>query len=276
MRIFIMGAGRVGRGLASALGASGLDVVGVHGRRTEPGVTSGELPPTVDRADVVMVTVRDAQLDGALREIAAAVGRRPIILHASGSTIPPALDELRARGHPAGTFHPLVPIAEPAHAAHRLRGAWIGIDGDPRALEAARTIAGSLGASTLEIPAGEKARYHAAAVLASNFPAVLASIAAELMGDAGIAPTDARAAVTALLRASVANLHDGVPAAVLTGPIVRGDVATVRAHLAALEGNAGVIAVYRALSAEAVRLLAADPSGDRRSLSAIDAALRDG
>jgi predicted short-subunit dehydrogenase-like oxidoreductase (DUF2520 family) len=274
MRVFILGAGRVGRGLSGALGASGVDIIGLHGRRAEPGITAGPLPTRADSADVIIVTVRDAQLEGALREIRDGVTTHAVVLHASGSASPAALDELRRRGHPAGTFHPLVPIAEPMHAAERLRGAWIGIDGDPAALAVSRAIAASLGASTLEIPNGEKARYHAAAVLASNFPAVLAGIAAELMRDAGIAPADARAAVTALLRASVANLHDGTPAAVLTGPIVRGDVETIRAHMAALGDDGGVLAVYRALSAAAVRLLADDPAADRTRLAAIDEALR--
>ena len=273
MRIFILGAGRVGRGLAGALGASGIRVTGLHGRRPAEGITTGRLPAAASEADVIMVTVRDAQLDGALGAIAQEVSGQPVVLHASGSMEPPALDELRRRGHSAGTFHPLVPIAEPSHAAERLRGAWIGIDGDAPAVECARAIAERVGASTLVIPAGEKPRYHAAAVIASNFPAVLAGIAAELMGDAGVAHADARAAVTALLRASVANLHDGEPAAVLTGPIVRGDVETVRAHLAALAQDADVIAVYHALSRAAVRLLAADPAAAPERLAAIEVAL---
>ena len=276
MRIFILGAGRVGRGLAGALATSSIEVSGLHGRRPEQGITSGPLPPAAEEADVIMVTVRDGQLDDALREIAASVASRPVVLHASGSASPAALGDLRNRGHAAGTFHPLVPIAEAAHAAERLRGAWIGIDGDPAALAASRVIAAAVGASTLEIPAGEKSRYHAAAVFASNFPAVLAAIAAELMGDAGISPADARSAVMALLRASVANLHDGEPAAVLTGPIVRGDIATIRGHLAALRDSDGILAVYRALSSQAVRVLAADDSTPRPGLAAIDEALRTG
>jgi predicted short-subunit dehydrogenase-like oxidoreductase (DUF2520 family) len=284
LRVFILGAGRVGRGLAGALHASGLDVVGLHGRRAAPGISAGPLPASVDTADVVIVAVRDAQLEGALLEIVAPLravassaprgasgvpAQRPVILHVSGSATPLALGELRARGHAAGTFHPLVPIAEPAHAGDRLRGAWIGVDGDAAAIEAGRTLARHLGASTLVIPEGEKPRYHAAAVFASNFPAVLAAMAAGLMSDAGVSTAEARGAVIALLRASVANLHDGEPAAVLTGPIARGDAATVRAHLEALEGDDLVVAVYRTLSAAAVRLLASDASADKASLREI-------
>lgn len=272
-----------------------MEVIGLHGRHSEPGITTGTLPATVDEADVVIVAVRDAQLEGALREIIAAERassslrqpsrptgsgggstHRPVILHVSGSSTPRALGELRARGHATGTFHPLVPIAEPAHAGDRLRGAWIGVDGDSKAIDAGRTLARHLGASTLVIPAGEKARYHAAAVFASNFPAVLAAMAGELMRATGVSTSEARSAVVALLRASVANLREGEPANVLTGPIARGDAATVRAHLDALAGDDLVVAVYRTLSAAAVNLLAADPSADHSRLAEIAAVLEEG
>ena len=252
-------------------------------------MTAGPLPGVVDDADIVIVAVRDAQLEGALHEIVSApragdtgIGAaatrppsvpRPVVLHVSGSSTPLALDDLRAQGHAAGTFHPLVPIAEPAHAGERLRGAWIGLDGDAAAIDAGRALARHLGASTLVIPAGEKARYHAAAVFASNFPPVLAAMAGELMHATGVSRSDARSAVTALLRASVANLHEGEPVSVLTGPIARGDAATVRAHLAALTTDARVLAVYRALSMAAVDLLAADPAADHARLAEIAAAL---
>ncbi len=274
-RVFILGAGRVGRGLAGALQAGGVEIVGLHGRRAEGGVSTGALPPTVLDATVVIIAVRDPQLDGALREIGDAVRHRPtVVLHVSGSATPPALAELRTAGNAVGTFHPLVPIAEPAHARERLRGAWIGIDGDVAAMTAARLLADRLDANTLVIPAGEKARYHAAAVLASNFPAVLAAIAAELMQAAGISTSDARGAVTALLRASVANLHEGEPAAVLTGPVARGDAATVRVHLTAIADDEIVLDVYRSLSLAAVRLMSAGSTPARETLGEIEAAIR--
>lgn len=84
---------------------------------------------------------------------------------------------------------------------------------------------------------------------------------------------DARSAVNALLRASVANLHEGDPATVLTGPIVRGDLVTVRAHLVALESDDLVSSVYQSLSLAAIRLLSADPSADRQRLAEIEDAL---
>lgn len=264
----------MGRGLAGALRDAGIEIVGLHGRRPGDGITAGALPQALATADIVIIAVRDPQLDAAVREVGEGLRDVPaIVLHVSGSAAPPALGDLRRAGHAVGTFHPLVPIAEPAHAAERLRGAWIGMDGDPRAMDAARALADSLGANTVVIPAGEKARYHAAAVLASNFPAVLAAIAAELMQAAGIGTADARGAVTALLRASVANLHEGEPAAVLTGPVARGDAGTVRAHLSAIADDAVVLDVYRSLSRAAVRLMAEAPTADRAKLREIASAL---
>ena len=271
--VFILGAGRAGRGLAGALRQAGVTVVGVHGRRADSEVTTGRIPAAARGAGIVVVAVRDRQLEDALRELLSALGAldesatRPVVLHLSGSATPRALADLRAAGCSAGTFHPLVPLADATRAAERLRGAWIGIDGDPAALEASRALAGRLGANVLNIPAGEKARYHAAAVLASNFPAVLAALAVKLMRAAGVPPEASRGAVDALLRASVANLEGADPAAVLTGPVVRGDVETVRAHLDVVRSDRLTLDVYRALSAAAVELLREHGMGDDTRLA---------
>ena len=257
-RVFILGAGRAGRGLARAFRVSGIDVVGLHGRREEhtpDAVTAGALPPSLRQATAIIVAVRDAQLDGALAEITAAhTERRAAVLHASGSAEPIGLRALRAVGHPCGTFHPLVPIADPDRAAELFKGAWIGVDGDAAAIAIADRLAGRLGAHTLRIPAGEKARYHAAAVLASNFPTVLATLAALLLTDAGVPPHESWDAVRTLMRGAVLNLDTDTPLAALTGPVVRGDAETVRRHLAALAGAPELRRVYVELSRAAVEI----------------------
>jgi prephenate dehydrogenase len=115
--VFVLGAGRAGRGLSRALRASGIDVIGLHGRRVElepDVVTAGPLPGTLAGASVVIVAVRDGQLDEALGELAGApLAAGAVVLHASGSAEPRGLTALRASGHPCGTFHPLVPLADP-------------------------------------------------------------------------------------------------------------------------------------------------------------------
>ena len=274
-RVFILGAGRAGRGLARALRASGVEIVGLHGRTPDPasGVTAGTLPEAVASATAILVTVRDGQLQDALGEVALApMGPGAVVLHASGSADPAALTAVRALGHPAGTFHPLVPLSAPARAAEILRGAWIGVDGDPAAMAVSCRLAEALGAGILEIPAGEKARYHAAAVIASNFPAVLAAVAIQLLQDAGVPNDQALPAVVSLMGAAVSNLLERDPADALTGPVVRGDVATIGRHLDALASNPGTLAIYRSISTAAVPL-AKQAGTDARLLAEIETLL---
>ena len=275
--VFILGAGRAGRGLSRALRASGVSVIGLHGRRTEDSpdvVTAGALPAAARAASVVIVAVRDGQLGQALGELAAAgLARGAVVLHASGSADPAELAQLRAQGHPAGTFHPLVPIADPGRAAALFRGAFVGLDGDDEAIEAGERLAARLGAHPLRIPPGEKPAYHAAAVIASNFPTVLAALAARLLVGLGVAERDAWEAIRALMRGAVANLESDTPAHALTGPIARGDPETVRAHLRALASHPETLELYRGLS-EAAVAIARDAGTSDAALARIEAMLR--
>ena len=261
--VFVLGAGRAGRGLARALRASGVAVVGLHARHAaadDPDrATAGSLPPALARAEVILLAVQDAALDAALAQLLGGATLAPgaVILQASGSASPERFADARDAGHPSGTFHPLVPLADPARAASLLRGGWVGIDGDPEARASARRLAATLGASVLEIPPGEKARYHAAAVFASNFPTVLAAIAERLMREAGVADAEGTAAVRALLAAAAANVASGDTRAALTGPVVRGDVLTVRRHLEAIAGDREARDVYVALSRAALGIVGA-------------------
>ncbi len=274
--IFVMGAGRAGVGLARAFRAAGVEVAGLHGRHEAggpDGVTAGALPPAFGRASVILVTVRDSQMGDALRELLAAhPAPGAVVLHASGSADPAMLGKVRREGHPAGTFHPLVPLSDAARAAEALTGAYIGVDGDQEARSVARALAGKLGASVVEIPPGEKGRYHAAAVIASNFPAVLLRVSERLLREAGISREDSAGAARALLRVAVGNIESGDPARVLTGPIVRGDADTVRSHVRALASDPEALAVYRALSLAALEL-ARESGTDSAKLAEVRAAL---
>ena len=258
----MLGAGRAGRSLAQAQAAQHTSIVGLHGRGAEPGaalpVTAGALPEALRQAGVVLVAVRDDQLEAALGELASAkLAPGAVVLHLSGSRDPHGLGALRALGHPSGTFHPLVPLAHPEVAASVLRGAWIGVDGDALAVAAAERLADALGAHTLRIPPGQKARYHAAAVFASNYPAVLAAMGERLLLESGVEAVAARGATLALLGGAMENLAHAAPDKSLTGPIRRGDVEAVRAHLAALADDPVALAAYRALARAAVDVMRA-------------------
>lgn len=266
--VFVLGAGRAGRSLAVALEHGGVEITGLHGRRADDGppkVSAGALPASIARANTLLLTVRDVQLDGAIHELLdAPLMPGAVILHASGATDPSGLAALRKRGHPCGTLHPLVPLASPERAVEVLRNAWIGIDGDPAAVHTAEVLTRALGARALTIPEGQKARYHAAAVFAANFPVVLSSVAGELLRTSGVPEHEARFAVHALMAAAVENVRDGEPVDVLTGPIARGDVDSVRRHLVALSGDPAVRAMYVVLARAALPLAQAQGTPPER------------
>ena len=251
----------------------------MHGKRPSGVATStGAIPPDAARANVVIVSVRDPQVDEAIAEISAAaadgrIARGSVILHTSAIAEPDGLAALNAAGFPGGTFHPLIPFSDPEISAELLRKGWIGIDGENAAKNASRRLAGHIGARTLEIPAGKKPAYHVAAVIASNFPVVLASVAGHLLHELGIPDASAYQAVESLLTGALANMKLTLPDDALTGPIVRGDAETVGKHLRSLKGHDAALKVYRALSAAAVEI--AERRGvDQKKLAAVAGLLR--
>ena len=254
-RAFVIGAGRVGRGLAQAFRSAGLQVLGVHARTPREGATtSGVLPRSMSEANVIVIAVSDTSLEAACHDLAVVARSRgtftpgTVVLYTSGSVTPDALNELRAAGSPCGTFHPLAPFASAERGATILRDGWVGIDGDPMACATSRRLAAAIGARTVNIPLGGKPLYHAAAVIASNFPVILAGLAARLLAEAGVEKRAAEQVTHRLMSGAVANLAHGSAMDVLTGPAARGDSEAIAAHRAALRHDADLLAVYDALT----------------------------
>jgi len=277
-RVFIVGAGRVGQGLARAFRIAGVDIVGVHGKRAAPGATShGPLPGDIARANTIILAVRDDQIEAALDQVLGAAPQGSpgsltsgsVILHTSGTAEPAALELVSGRGLSGGTFHPLVPFLDPERAPELLRGAWVGVDGDAAARSTSRRLAGHVGARTIDIPAGGKPTYHAAAVFSANFPIVLAAIGAELMQSIGVPAKSSESAVHSLMTAALSNATGKSPAEALTGPVARGDAVMVRKHLDALAGDDGALGAYRRLSLAALRI-ARERGTDPVALAAIE------
>jgi predicted short-subunit dehydrogenase-like oxidoreductase (DUF2520 family) len=264
-RVFIVGAGQVGRGLYKALRNSGIDVLGLHGRRPSAWTTSsGALPSTVANANAIIVAVRDNQIDDAVAGLInerqqgsrGRIASGTVVVHTSGGAEPELIPRLTEFGMSGGTFHPLIPFANADRVPDLLKHAWIGIDGDDPARATSRRLAGHLGARTLDIPAGGKSMYHAAAVMSSNFPVVLAAIASDVLTSLGIPERSAENAVHGLMEAAVTNLADSSAAEALTGPVVRGETETVIRHLTALRANPDARAVYKRLSLAALSIAA--------------------
>lgn len=260
MKVGIIGPGRAGLGLALALKKAGVTILGVHGRRNKtvprsiPFSVGGEAP-WLSRADVVLLAVRDDALAPLVSELLRASGRRrgQVFLHLSGALPAAELGPLKRRGARIGAMHPLMTVsADPRRAARHFQGAAFALEGDPAAVRAARRLARALGGEPVQIRARERAKYHAGAVFASNYVVAVLDIGQRLLEQAGFGEKAARRALAPLTRASVGNEAAHGPEAALTGPIIRGDLATVKRHLAALD--APTRALYRSLGTATVRL----------------------
>lgn len=230
--IAIVGRGRMGSALATALRGAGHRVDGPLGRGAD-----GAL------ARAVLLCVPD----GAIGEAAAAIARGPLVGHCSGAT---GLDVLGPRGGFA--LHPLMTVtADGASFA----GAGCAVAGsNEEALELARALAADLGMRTFVVGDADRAAYHAAASVASNFLVTLEGAAERLAASAGVP----REALAPLVRASVENWAAGGAGRALTGPIVRGDDATVaRQRDAVAERAPDLLPLFDTL-ADATRSLARD------------------
>lgn len=153
----------------------------------------------------------------------------------SGALGSAVLGAARDAGAIVLSVHPLQSFAGEEQAVRNLPGSVFSIEGDERGYEDARRIVEALGGEYFFISAAAKPLYHAAACVVSNYLVTVIDLGLGLMEAAGIPRRQALKAVLPLVQGTVANIATvGIPAA-LTGPIARGDAATVQAHLAAMQ-----------------------------------------
>jgi len=216
--VAIVGAGRLGSALARALRATGIEVAGPLAR--------GESA----EADVVLICVPDGEIAAA----AAAVGQGSarFVGHTSGAT---PIAALGSAGGEAFGVHPLQTFAG-GESADAFAGVGCAIAGfTDEATSVARELAERLGMQPFELADRDRAAYHAAASVASNFLVTLQHAAEELAAGAGLERHEARALLAPLVRSTVENWAERGPEAALTGPVARGDEATVDRQRDAVE-----------------------------------------
>jgi predicted short-subunit dehydrogenase-like oxidoreductase (DUF2520 family) len=231
-RLAIVGRGRLGVALAAAFSAAGVAVVGPLGR----GIAA-------TGADAVLLCVPDAEIARAAAEIAPG----PPVGHCSGAT---GLDVLHP--HEAFSLHPLMTVT-PSGADFAGAGAAIA-GSTPRACKLAAQLAATLGMRAVAIAEHDRATYHAAASIASNFLITLEAAAERLAASVGLD----RALLIPLVRATVENWGALGAERALTGPVARGDEATVSKQRSAVAEHAeDLVPLFDAL-VDATRALAGD------------------
>ena len=252
----LVGPGRAGTALSLALVARGWDAVTVAGRDPDAesvlkaaaalGARAVPLTEAGTGTDVVIVATPDDTIADASAALAPSLRAGALVLHLSGAR---PLDEFDAltRARPdveVGALHPLQSLPSGEVGSARLAGSWCAVDGPP----AVERLALSLGMRPFRVAPDQRVRYHATACVASNHLVALLGQVERLAADAGV-PLDA---FLPLARATIDNVDELGATRALTGPVARGDRATVAAHVDSLPDDER--ATYLALAAAAARL----------------------
>ncbi len=246
MRIAIIGAGNVGTALAVLFQAAGhqltgiasLSAVSATSAAQRVSVAHGTNPLIFTReAEVIFLTTPDRVVAEVCEQIAAQNGfsAGAIVAHTSGAHSSTILESASINGAYPLSFHPLQTFANPDAGIQNLPGSFITVEGHEGALPIARQLVEDIGCKLLEISTVSKPLYHAAACIACNYFTTLIEEALQVMEAAGVCRDDGLPALYPLIEGTLKNIKRVGPTRALTGPIARGDAATVKIHLLALQ-----------------------------------------
>jgi predicted short-subunit dehydrogenase-like oxidoreductase (DUF2520 family) len=255
-RIGFIGAGVVGTALAVRLSRKGYRAIAVYdlssasAQRLAKAVTACqtcELAQDVaDKAELVFITTPDDIIPQIAAEVCWHTGQ--MVVHCSGAASTNILEPAKKRGARVGCIHPLQTFAGVTQAIENLPGSIFALEAEEPLLSVLKEMVATLEGSWLELKGGEKALYHAAACIASNYFVTLVKLATDLWQNFGVSTAEATQALLPLLRGTLNNISSvGLPHC-LTGPIARGDLTTIHKHLVALEKTApSHLTVYKEL-----------------------------
>ncbi|WP_148573969.1 Rossmann-like and DUF2520 domain-containing protein [Nocardioides caldifontis] len=239
-RIGVVGAGRVGAVLSAGLRAAGHEVVAAAGESDASRTRAATLLPGVPllkptavsrRAELLLLTVPDDMLSNVVTQLAAAGAIRPgqLVAHTSGRHGLAVLAPAAARGAHVMALHPAMTFTGTALDLPRLAGCAFGVTAEsPVSVATVERLVADLRGRLVWVPEDKRTVYHAGLAHGANHLVTLVSQAMELVRESGA--SDPAATLRPLLTAALDNALTMGDAA-LTGPIVRGDVETVRAHL---------------------------------------------
>lgn len=262
LAVGVVGTGRVGSVLGAALARAGHRIVAATGvsaasvaraKRCLPGAPLLPAAETVERAELVLLTVPDDALAGLVAGLAETDRWRAgqIVVHTSGAHGLAVLEPATRRGVLPLALHPVMTFAGRPEDLNRLTGVPFGVTAPERAGDiptrpVAEALVLEMGGEPIWVPEGARGLYHAALVIGANHLITLVNESVDLLRAAGVA--NASQVLGPLLGAALDNaLRLGDTA--LTGPVSRGDASTVGGHLRTLTEHApDSIAAYVAMA----------------------------
>jgi predicted short-subunit dehydrogenase-like oxidoreductase (DUF2520 family) len=263
-RIAIVGPGQLGTSLAVALRRAGFAIEAIVGRadgksaqRAQKLAKQLRARASADfEADVVWFCVPDAEIARAAADFAGRFSwKKKVALHSSGALTSDSLQVLRGEGADVASVHPLMTFVKGSRVG--FAGIPFAIEGDAAAVRVAKEIARDLGGNAYSVSKQDKAAYHAWGTFASPLLTALLATTEDVAGLAGIKGNEAKRRMLPILWQTMSNYAARGAAAGFSGPIIRGDIETVRKHLKVLRNSPTAREVYLALARAALRYLPA-------------------
>jgi predicted short-subunit dehydrogenase-like oxidoreductase (DUF2520 family) len=217
-------------------------------------------------SDVVVIATPDDSIQKVARQLAIICKSKPqngtadrgapTFLHTSGALTSEVLEALADLGCPSGSMHPLMSISGRSDEAPNFSGIHFSLEGHPTALRVVRRLVRDLGGDSFVIDRNSKPLYHAAALMASPNLTALIDIAVEMMTHCHLTASRARKILLPLIESTVANLVSQAPPRALTGTFKRGDLDTVKVHLAAIasERLTDAMKAYEVLGSRSLKM----------------------
>ena len=285
--VSLIGPGRLGIALATALESAGYKIVSLVGLNRQKLRKTAQLLDVSCQllvakelekgrlGDLIIVSVPDDQIVTVAGDLARIKGNgHPTVLHTSGALSSKVFASLAANGWHTGSIHPLASVSDPEGGVEALRRAYWCIEGDAKATRLARRIVRDLGARAFSIDAKDKPVYHAAAVMSSGNVVSVFDVALDMLNSCGLSRREAQKILLPLLESTALNLSRADPKDALTGTFARGDLETVKLHLAALSEKQlnEALNVYRLLGEHSVKLASTNLSSEaaREILRSLD------
>ena len=250
-----MGAGHLGSALALALRNAGFVIRELVTRddarslkRTQKlarrvGAKARTISAAALTADVIWICVND----DAIRPVAEQLAKRgnfrgKIALHSSGALSSDELGTLKKRGANVGSAHPMMTFV--GNAPVSFKGIAFALEGDSKAIALGRNVAMALGMEPFTIPKSSKVLYHATGSFLSPMVVAMLTFAERVAAAAKVPRKSVPKVIRPILQKTLENYFANGAAAAFSGPINRGDIATVRKHLAELKKVPGAREVY--------------------------------
>jgi predicted short-subunit dehydrogenase-like oxidoreductase (DUF2520 family) len=230
MNIAIVGSGRAAGALAIAASRRGHAITSIEGRNAASvALLRASIDVSPGKPDLRIIAVSDDAIPE-IAAVAAELGDPVPTVHVSGAVPVSALQPIASTGVQTGSMHPLQTLPDAQRGAARLEGAWMAITAEEPLRSELHDLAVTLGCRPFDLDDDVKPLYHAAAAAAANYTLTTLDLSLALFEAAGV-PFEA---AHPLIEAIIANAFDLGPAGALTGPVARGDAATVARQVEAI------------------------------------------